>query len=193
MAHHQCSYIAHGSHRHRNRHHILYRNTTYISMYLSDTTVSNGCTNITYLPGSGRHGNQVYKCRCLLGDRKRESFPANIHIPPSNPHHGSIWDMLMWRNTILMDLKITERRWVTIFDCNILNTYAGGRICRIFRVCKDNPHTDDGSVHYWGSYTSSDRTSRRNPADNLMTSHGTSVKFLSGFPQSALYHNKKCQ
>lgn len=150
---------------------------THKSMYLSDTTISKGCRNITYLPGSGHHGNQVYKCMCLLGDRKRESFPAYNDIPPSNPHHGSIWDMLMWRNTILLYLKITERRQETIFDHSILNTYGGGRICHIFRVCKDNPHTDDGSVHYWGSYTSSDRTSHRNPADNLMTSHGISVKF----------------
>lgn len=77
-------------------------------MYLSDTTVSNGCRNITYLPDSGHHCNQVYKCRCLFVEHKKVSFPAHTGIPPSNPHRGSIWDMLMWRNTILLYLKLIK-------------------------------------------------------------------------------------
>lgn len=83
-------------------------------MYLSETTISNGCRNITYLPDSGHHCNQVYKCRCLFVDHKKVSFPAHTGIPPSNPHRGSIWDMLMWRNTILLYLKLIKVTILTL-------------------------------------------------------------------------------
>ncbi len=83
-------------------------------MYPSDTTVSNGCRTITNLPDSGHHCNQVYKCRCLFVDHKKVSFPAHTGIPPSNPHRGSIWDMLMWRNTNLLHLKLIKATILTL-------------------------------------------------------------------------------